>query len=157
MLAEVRVAGIVESGGEGLGKPDALVELADGEQSGVAGQLAWRWLDDERRAEELQALLPGRRSTHVCSPGRIWKTRSAADSTHAPTRYSPNRGPAAARPRWPAPSGPAAFTQRTFWSRPLRPASTMAGSSYPLVREKLRPSLLLLRSPGRICVRRRWP
>jgi hypothetical protein len=29
--------GIVEGGGEGSGKPDALVELANGEQAGVAG------------------------------------------------------------------------------------------------------------------------
>ena len=31
----------VEGGGEGPRKPDALVELPDGEQTGVAGELAW--------------------------------------------------------------------------------------------------------------------
>jgi hypothetical protein len=44
--------GIVEGGGEGSGKPDALVELANGEQAGVAGQLARRWLHHHWRAEE---------------------------------------------------------------------------------------------------------
>jgi hypothetical protein len=41
-------AGIIEGAREGPGEPDALIELADGEQSGVAGQLARRRLEDER-------------------------------------------------------------------------------------------------------------
>jgi RNA polymerase sigma-70 factor (ECF subfamily) len=38
---EVRVAGIVEGAGKRPGQADALVELAGGEQPGVAGELAW--------------------------------------------------------------------------------------------------------------------
>jgi hypothetical protein len=45
MLRAVRVAG-VEGFGERSRLPDALVELADGEQPGVVGQLAGRRLDD---------------------------------------------------------------------------------------------------------------
>src|SRR6266545_4477325 len=33
--------GVVEGVGEGPGEPDALIRLADGEQAGVAGELAW--------------------------------------------------------------------------------------------------------------------
>jgi hypothetical protein len=36
---EVKVAGVIERVGEGPGQANALVELADGEQPGVAGQL----------------------------------------------------------------------------------------------------------------------
>jgi hypothetical protein len=36
VLGEVGVAGVVEGIGEGLGDPDALVELTEGEQPGVA-------------------------------------------------------------------------------------------------------------------------
>jgi hypothetical protein len=35
-------AGVIERLGKRPGEPDALVELADGEQTGVAGKLAWR-------------------------------------------------------------------------------------------------------------------
>ena len=55
----VRVAGVIEGVGEGPGEPDALVELADGEQSGVAGQLALERLDDRWRAEETEDFWPG--------------------------------------------------------------------------------------------------
>jgi hypothetical protein len=48
VLGQVRVAGIVEGCGEGPGQADALVELAEGEQPGVAGELARRRLDDDR-------------------------------------------------------------------------------------------------------------
>jgi hypothetical protein len=37
-------------------KPDALVDLANGEQSGVVGQLALGRLDDERRAQKIEEL-----------------------------------------------------------------------------------------------------
>jgi hypothetical protein len=37
VLGQVRVAGVIEGVGEGPGEPDALIELADGEQPGVAG------------------------------------------------------------------------------------------------------------------------
>ena len=47
VLGEVGVAGVVQGVGEGPGEPDALVELADGQQPGVTGQLTRRRLDDE--------------------------------------------------------------------------------------------------------------
>ena len=53
---EVGVAGVIEGFGKALGQADALVELPDGQQPGVAGQLARRWLDDEWGAEEVQDL-----------------------------------------------------------------------------------------------------
>ena len=59
MLGEVGVAGGVEGAGVGPCQPDALVELADGEQSGVAGELAGRGLNNERRPEEVEDLGPG--------------------------------------------------------------------------------------------------
>jgi hypothetical protein len=40
VLREFGVAGVVQGRGEGPGQADALVELADGEQPGVAGELA---------------------------------------------------------------------------------------------------------------------
>ena len=40
VLGEVGVAGVVQCFGEGLGEPDALVELPDGEQPSVARELA---------------------------------------------------------------------------------------------------------------------
>jgi hypothetical protein len=46
MLGEAGVAGIVQRRGKGPGQDDALVELPDGEQPGVAGKPARRWLDD---------------------------------------------------------------------------------------------------------------
>src|SRR5262249_28211092 len=45
---EVGVAGVVEGAGVGPGQAGLLGERADGEQSGVAGELAWRRLDDKR-------------------------------------------------------------------------------------------------------------
>jgi hypothetical protein len=58
VLGQLRVAGVVERIGEGPGQADLLVELADGEQPGVAGELTRRWLDDERCAEEVEDLGP---------------------------------------------------------------------------------------------------
>jgi hypothetical protein len=43
---------IIECLDEGLGEADALVELAEREEPGVVGELAWRWLDHQWRAEE---------------------------------------------------------------------------------------------------------
>jgi hypothetical protein len=59
VLAEVRIAGVVEGVGEGPGEANALVELADGKQSGVAGELPRQRLDDERSAEKIEDLGPG--------------------------------------------------------------------------------------------------
>jgi hypothetical protein len=50
VLREVGVTGRPGSS-KCLCEPDALVELVDGEQSGVAGQLAWPRVDYERGAE----------------------------------------------------------------------------------------------------------
>ena len=51
--------GVVQGSSKCLCEADALVELADGEQPGVTGQLARGRLDDERRAEKVQDLWPG--------------------------------------------------------------------------------------------------
>jgi hypothetical protein len=59
VLGEVGVTGVIERLGKRPGEPDALVELADGQQPGVAGQLTRRRLDDERRVEEVKDLGPG--------------------------------------------------------------------------------------------------
>src|SRR5262249_28217484 len=61
-------AGIIEGAREGPGEPSALIELADGEQPGVAGQLARRQLEDERRTEEVEDLWPGEWYTHRLPP-----------------------------------------------------------------------------------------
>jgi hypothetical protein len=68
-LRHADVVGVVE-GGEGPGEPDALVERADREQPGVAGELAWRWFEDERGAKEVQDMWPGGWYTHRRFPGR---------------------------------------------------------------------------------------
>jgi hypothetical protein len=60
VVGQVRVAGVIEGLSKGPGQADALVELADGEQSGVTGELARRRLDNDRRAEVVQDLWPGR-------------------------------------------------------------------------------------------------
>jgi hypothetical protein len=57
-------------GGESPGASDALVKLADGEPPGVAGELTRRWLANDRRAEEIEALGPGRRYIQGLSPPR---------------------------------------------------------------------------------------
>jgi hypothetical protein len=58
VLGEGGVAGVVEGVGKGPSQAEALVELADGQQPGVARELALRRLDDERRAEGVQDLGP---------------------------------------------------------------------------------------------------
>ncbi len=68
VLGQVGIAGVVQGPGEDSGQPDALVELPDGEQAGIAGQLAGRQLDDERRAEEVEDLGPDTWYTHGQSP-----------------------------------------------------------------------------------------
>jgi hypothetical protein len=78
VLGEVGVAGIVEGLSKRPGQADALVELADGQQHGVAGEPTLRRLDDERRTEEVQDLWPGGCYAHRLAP-RLWK--EAAVST----------------------------------------------------------------------------
>jgi hypothetical protein len=58
VLGEVGGAGVIEGSGNRRRESDGLVERADGEQPGVAGQLARRRLDDERRAEEVEDFWP---------------------------------------------------------------------------------------------------
>jgi hypothetical protein len=58
VLRDVGVAGGAQISSKCLCEPEALVELPDREQAGVAGQLARRRLDDERRAEEVEDLEP---------------------------------------------------------------------------------------------------
>jgi hypothetical protein len=52
VLCAVGVAKVVEGVGGGFWESHALVEPADGEQSGIAGELPPRRLDYERHAEE---------------------------------------------------------------------------------------------------------
>ena len=52
VLGKVRVAGIIERLGKSPGQADAVIELADGQQSGITGELARRWLDHQLSAEE---------------------------------------------------------------------------------------------------------
>jgi hypothetical protein len=59
VLDGVGVLRVIEGLGTGPGQADALVELADGEQPGVTGELTLRRLDDEWCAEEIQDLRPG--------------------------------------------------------------------------------------------------
>jgi hypothetical protein len=80
MLGEVGVAGVVQ-GGEGPAEPEALVERADGKQPGVAGELAWRWFEDERRAEEVADLWPGRWYTQRLPPRLRKRPGASADET----------------------------------------------------------------------------
>jgi hypothetical protein len=68
VLGQGRVTGVVQGVGEGPGESDALVELPDGKESGVAGELPRRGLDDERLAEEAEDLRPGGGYTHGWSP-----------------------------------------------------------------------------------------
>ncbi len=58
VLGKVRVAGVIECLGKCPGQADGLIELADGEQSGIAEELALGWLNDERCAEEVEDLRP---------------------------------------------------------------------------------------------------
>jgi hypothetical protein len=65
VLREAGGAGTVHGPGGGAGEPDALVKVADGEQPGVAGELARRRLDDDRHAEKVQDLRPVGWYTHL--------------------------------------------------------------------------------------------
>jgi hypothetical protein len=59
VLGAVGIAGVIKCLGKSPGQADVLIELADGKQSGIAGELAVRWLDHERRAEKVEDLWPG--------------------------------------------------------------------------------------------------
>jgi hypothetical protein len=58
VLREAGGAGTVHGLGVGPPQPDAFVELPDGEQPGVSGQLARRRLKDRRRLEEIEDWRP---------------------------------------------------------------------------------------------------
>src|SRR5262245_64004333 len=99
VLGQAGVAGVVEGVGEGPGEADALVELADGEQPGVAGELARRRLNDERCAEEVQDLGPGGGATHEWSPGillcanrsEFWLMRQVGQGVNERRRWAEGR------------------------------------------------------------------
>jgi hypothetical protein len=59
VLGKMRVAGVTECLGKRAGQADALIELADRQQSGISGELPRRRLDHERCAEKVEALGPG--------------------------------------------------------------------------------------------------
>ena len=91
VLGEVRVAGIIEGIGKGPGQADALVELADGEQPGITGELTLGWLDDQRQqlADRVRvALVDG--------------VQDLGDVTHRHPRKACKSGaaPSARRPGW---------------------------------------------------------
>ena len=52
MLGAIWVTGVIERLGKSLDQADVRIELADGNQSSIAGELARRRLDHQRRAEE---------------------------------------------------------------------------------------------------------
>jgi hypothetical protein len=52
MLGQVELAGVAEGGSKCLGQPNALAELAYGEQAAISGELARRWLDHQRCGED---------------------------------------------------------------------------------------------------------
>src|SRR5262249_37694014 len=91
MLDERGGAGVIEGIGEGLRESDALIELADREQPGIAGELTGRRLDDERGAEEVERLGPGRWYTHRLSPGEGKKLVGSPAKTRTEINYSKPR------------------------------------------------------------------
>jgi hypothetical protein len=96
VLGEVRIAGIVEGAGEAPGEPDALLELADREQPGVAGELARGRLDDERRAEEIEDLGPFGWYTREIVSGKEARPVGSPGLTRTPVKDSgihPGSGP----------------------------------------------------------------
>jgi hypothetical protein len=58
VLGQVGVAGVVQGASVGPGEPNALVELADGEHTVIILHMFMYRVDDERRAEKIQALGP---------------------------------------------------------------------------------------------------
>jgi hypothetical protein len=58
VLGAIWVTGIIERLGKSPGQTDARIELADGQQSGVAGKLTLGRLDGERRAKKIEDLWP---------------------------------------------------------------------------------------------------
>jgi hypothetical protein len=104
VLDAVGVAGVVAGVGEGLGEAPALVGRADGEQPGVARELARRWLDDERRAEKVQDLRPARWYTQRLPPP-LRNEPGASTGETPPTCRSPRKWSGRLACSGPRPSG----------------------------------------------------
>src|SRR2546423_8229253 len=66
------------------GEFDPFVERTDGQQPSVAGELAWRWRQDEWRAKAVQDLRPDGWYTHRPSP-RLQNDLSAHSVKRATT------------------------------------------------------------------------
>jgi RNA polymerase sigma factor (TIGR02999 family) len=81
---------VVEGLSDGSGQADALIELADGEQAGIAGEVGARGLQDDGPSDEIQALLPGRRYTDWLSPGEEARPIDSPGETRTPARDSQN-------------------------------------------------------------------
>jgi hypothetical protein len=79
---------VVEGLSDGSGQADALIELADGEQAGIAGEVGARGLQDDGPSDEIQALLPGRRYTDWLSPGEEARPIDSPGETRTPARAS---------------------------------------------------------------------
>jgi hypothetical protein len=88
---EVGVAGGVEHVGQDSRESDALVELAKGEQPGVAGELARRRLDDQGRAEKIENLWPGGWYTRRLSPEKGTRPVGSPGETHTEVNDSKPR------------------------------------------------------------------
>jgi hypothetical protein len=71
----------------GLRESDALIELADREEPGTAGELTGQRLDDERGAKEVESLGPGRWYTHRLSPGEGEKLVGSTAKTRTEINY----------------------------------------------------------------------
>ena len=60
----VRIAAVVEGGGEGMGQTDVGIELAHREGSRIAGKSRSRRLDEDGQAKEIEAVSLDRLDTH---------------------------------------------------------------------------------------------
>ena len=56
--------GVVEECGEGARQSELFIELTEGEESGIGGELCRGGFDDKRCAEEIEGVLPNRLYTH---------------------------------------------------------------------------------------------
>lgn len=69
VLDKLGIARVVEDGGEGSGEPKGFIELAEGKEPGIAGELPSGGFEDHRGAEESERFLPDSLYTHERSPG----------------------------------------------------------------------------------------
>jgi hypothetical protein len=87
VLGQAGGAGVVEGAGEGPGESDPLVELAGGEQPGVARELTGRWRDGKRSTEEVEAWWSASCYTHPMSPGQKARPFGSPGETRAGQRF----------------------------------------------------------------------